>query len=498
MGMAEAGSTGVGTGGGVGGEVVALATVLCMALNVNGLHMWERGRGKKDWGRQREKVWRAGRKLTQLYVRARREGWALMVLSETHCSLEELKAMTAWWEGRGYRCYGTPGVHRDKRIGGGVLVVWKPEEVRMEQATTVVVSRAIKVQFRWVRSDEQERLLGCYMPVRFGNSDTMVKKVWEQVIEAGQDCTISAGDLNAEGSDLRRGKDNTKADDMMDEMLEDGWRRVGGRAHTYRYSTIDHWLVKGDRGWEDKGLVEGHSGEGDHKTLLVGAQILDTGRGEDRKIKLPMNLLKDKDWIRYQNRVDQEMRQLGITGTEGLGWEMRGKEGLEVMEKVQLRVAEGVLEEIRGKRGKGRSAEGFLEEHKRWTALREWVESREQGDSVFETLSGRLDERGRWKGCRLGYDRDIRSQYSRGICKEDRQVRIMAVCARKVKQLWARYQGAREHSWDEATKRLRAAKGKGGSVVLEAFKIVKQRASGGVNRKMSEILVGGEVVEGLG
>ena len=119
-----------GMGQGGSDDLIRMAgwvAMTCMALNVNGLHMY-RKEGRRQEGKEVQAQWRAGRKLVSLYVRARREGWSLMVLSETHCGLEELKAMTIWWRNRGYQCWGSPGLGRGR---AGVCVVWRAADVKV-------------------------------------------------------------------------------------------------------------------------------------------------------------------------------------------------------------------------------------------------------------------------------------------------------------------------------------------------------------------------------
>ena len=120
-----------------------------------------------------------------------------------------------------------------------------------------------------------------------------------------------------------------------------------------------------------------------------------------------------------------------------------------------------------------------LEQLKEWEQLREWIGSREAEDGVFVRLHGGFWE-GEWKGCRIGRKRELRDKYGREVEGWVRQQMLVKVCERKVRYHRGKYHQAQEHSWEAATKRLRAAKGKGGSVLHEAFKIVKQRKQAGV------------------
>ena len=469
---------------GAGLLMAGLVQLLCMTLNVNGLHMTE-GRGGG---------WRAGRRLKLLWERARERGWVLMVITETHHSLRELKAVQEWWKSRGYCCWGTPGVKVDVRWKGGVCAVWKPDELCVYQTKVVHVARLIRLHFRWIRSGQEEVLEGAYMPVRFG-AGRLVSGVWDTLESEAERATMIVGDLNAEGSLLRRGKESTVADERLDRLIGGEWHRVGGEDCTYRDSVIDHWLVCG-RGveWRGGAVTEGLSGEGEHRVLEVAALVSSVGCGIDRVIKLPLQQMLEEDWEEYRLRVREKMEGLGLLGEETVEG-LEGRAGLELMQQIELQVVKEILGRRGEKRGRKMGEKGELERHKSWVKLREWVDSRQEGDTVFEELWGHKNAAGRWVGCRLGRERQVRELCSREMTGEMRRHRIRSVCKARVKLHWQMYVRAREHSWSTSMQRLRAVQRRGGSVIHEAFRIARGRAQGGLS-KVVEVWEEGEVVGG--
>jgi hypothetical protein len=119
-----------------------------------------------------------------------------------------------------------------------------------------------------------------YMPVRFGTG-RVISQAWNLLSSgAAGGLTVIAGDLNAEGTVLRRGKEVTEADVRLDGLLEGGWHRVGNAECTYRDSVIDHWLVSDSGGgWTGGEVSGGLSGEGEHSVLEVTAASAEQ-RGE--------------------------------------------------------------------------------------------------------------------------------------------------------------------------------------------------------------------------
>ena len=106
----------------------------------------------------------------------------------------------------------------------------------------------------------------------------------------------------------------------------------------------------------------------------------------------------------------ERLEEMGVLGEEGIGHELEGRRGLELMQEVEVEVAKRILGRLDGVRV-GKGAMGHLEEHKRWKALERWVEGKAGEDSVFHRLRGQMDDQGRWKGCRLGRSRAIRKLY---------------------------------------------------------------------------------------
>ena len=469
----------------------AAATVAlqCMTLNMNGGSMRQQETGAQK-GR-----WVASRKMAQLWDMAKQKGWKLMVLTETHHTMPALRATQKWWADRGYGCCGSPGLMAQKLTRAGVCVVWHREEVKVHRHKVTHVGRGMRVDMEWVRSGKHEVLLAQYMPVR-GGTEAVVDGAWEGVGREARAATLIAGDLNAEGQEMRRGKEMTKADQHMEELLGSGWKRISGEECTYRDSVLDHWLAHRDRGdWGSQGVSEGISGAGDHKVVEVQVWMSNEGAGKDRQIKLNLGRLTEADWQEYREKVTEKMRRLQLTeGEEGI--EVEGKAGLQIMQKVQIEVAVAILNRREQESGGSKGAKGHLEQHKRWSKLYGWVERKKGDHPCFSTPEA---------SCRLLRDPGIRRILDRhrkarkaglGWDAEGVVRAVLGRCRRKREHHWKQYARAKEHSWDAGMQRLKAAARRGGSVVHEAFKVVRGRVQGGTMSRFMEVWDGQELVGG--
>ena len=149
------------------------------------------------------------------------------------------------------------------------------------------------------------------------------------------------------------------------------------------------------------GVREGHSGRGDHGALITKAWMEEEEKGESRPDKLPLHRMDSGDWEQYRQRVDMRLTQLGLLGEEEERLEMVGKDGLQLLQSVEIEEAKGVLGVRVGERQLG-GAKRHLEDHNRWRATLEWLTHRNWDDTAFK----RLEQR-----CRLNREKKLRKLY---------------------------------------------------------------------------------------
>ena len=185
----------------------------------------------------------------------------IATLADTKQTRRELEEAIALLQTRGLDGCGTPGWcdHISGEMHTGVLIVWDPTHIRVENrdtegravATEVEEGRIVSVEVEEVASCRKWTQFGVYMPVR-QRTATVVRPTWEKLTEA-LDATrgeyMIGGDFNAETEEALRERGAqraTLADRLFQQMLGDGGRELLTMADeaTYRAGTqIDNWVV---------------------------------------------------------------------------------------------------------------------------------------------------------------------------------------------------------------------------------------------------------------
>ena len=365
------------TGGGEAPSTV-IEGVCMVALNVNGLRMiWDAKEGK----------WLPHRKMNRLWNMAMEGGWAVIALTETHCTPAELVAMSVWVKARGWNMWGTPGKPGKKgRMGCGITLMWKKSVARITQRRVREAGRLLEVTMSWERDRTTTKLLIGYMPVRWLEDD-IVNRSWDKLELGMGNADMVLGDMNAEVGE------STTADNRLTDLLDRGeWERLGNNEHTWRDKTIDHVMVKSElRGQWRWGEVGPGMTVGDHRTMIFYREEVRKGWGKQRVTKVVDEWITEGEWEKYSQKLDKIVRR-GVESLEAM-------EAWEKLEWLQQREIECVRAVKKGKPSR-RGWQHHMHIWEQMLALREWMLRLGPGHRVFQARMSTECRAHRWSGLR--------------------------------------------------------------------------------------------------
>ena len=231
----------------------------CLTLNVCGLHLERRGETMEEIEELRGGTGGASRvrdtgndtteKLEDVIGIIKQGCVTIATLADTKQTRRELEEAIALLQTRGLDGCGTPGWcdHISGEMHTGVLIVWDPTHIRVENrdtegravATEVEEGRIVSVEVEEVASCRKWTQFGVYMPVR-QRTATVVRPTWEKLTEA-LDATrgeyMIGGDFQRRDGGGAEGKGRTEGDPGGQAVPADagGWRPRaadhGGRSH---------------------------------------------------------------------------------------------------------------------------------------------------------------------------------------------------------------------------------------------------------------------------